>query len=131
MRDEEYVLNICDDVLGLRSSRQHRFNFLCGDTGRPLPIDAYYRDLNLVIEYHERQHSEAVPIFDRRMTASGVPRGQQRQIYDDRKRTELPNHGIALVEFSYSEFLHNSKGRLCRHPAQDREVVRRRLDNYI
>lgn len=38
-----------------------------------LPVDAYYETLNLVVEYRERQHTESVPIMDRRSTISSVP----------------------------------------------------------
>ena len=46
MRDEIYILNLCDILLGHQSLRQHRFSFLRGDSssgkeGRKLPVDAY------------------------------------------------------------------------------------------
>ncbi|WP_287368879.1 hypothetical protein [Thauera sp.] len=130
MRDEVYVLNLCDGVLHSPSERQHRFAFLLGDTGRKLPVDAYYPRLALVIEYHERQHSEAVPFFDRRLTVSGVPRGLQRAIYDQRRRDVLPQHGIQLVEFSVKEFARQGR-RLRRREVEDIEVIRQKLGHYI
>ncbi len=33
-KDEEYVIDVCDQVLGLVASRHHCFEFLRGDTGR-------------------------------------------------------------------------------------------------
>ena len=63
-RDESYVVNLCDEVLGLKALRQYRFPFLLGDTGKALPVDAYYKEKNLVVEYCERQHTEVVPFFD-------------------------------------------------------------------
>jgi hypothetical protein len=88
--DEHYLIDICDRVLGRTALRQHRFDFLVGDPGRSgrcarLPVDAWYPDLKLVIEVMEVQHSEAVPLFDRRQTVSGVARGEQRRIYDRRR----------------------------------------------
>lgn len=90
--DEHYVLDLCDEVLGEVALRQHRFPWLSGDpsskTGRVvlLPVDGYWPGLRLVVEFYERQHSEAVPFFDKpdRITVSGVPRGQQRALYDER-----------------------------------------------
>lgn len=71
-KDETYIIDLCDEVLGLKASRGHRFEFLRGDPGKNgrracLPVDAYYAELNLVVEYHERQHSEPVSFFDRRI----------------------------------------------------------------
>lgn len=38
--DESYVIDLCDEVLGIKASRQHKFDFLTGDTGHRLPVDA-------------------------------------------------------------------------------------------
>ena len=102
--DEYYIIGLCNEALGLEAEQQYRFPFLLGDSGTPLPVDAYYPSLNLVIEYYERQHTESVKLFDQRMTVSGVSRGEQRRIYDERRRTELPKHGIKLVVMSYTDF---------------------------
>ena len=69
--DEYYVIGLCDEVLARKASRQHRFPFLVGDArkGRQpvkLPVDAYYEDLKLVVEYYERQHTESVSIFNKK-----------------------------------------------------------------
>lgn len=69
-KDEHYVLDLCDKVLGHTSSRQHKFDFLRGDPNAKgiavrLPVDAFYQDLNLAVEYHERQHTESVKFFDK------------------------------------------------------------------
>ena len=58
-RDEDYIIDLCDKILGLKALRQHRFDFLRGDpkrNGKPgvrLPVDAFYDSKNLVIEYYE------------------------------------------------------------------------------
>ena len=47
-RDEDYVIDLCDEVLKEKALRQHCFDFLRGDSrkggkpGRKLPVDAYY-----------------------------------------------------------------------------------------
>lgn len=76
--DEYYVVGLCNEALGLEGEQQYKFPFLVGDSGRALPVDAYYRGLNLVVEYYERQHSEEVKFFNRRMTVSGVSRRDSR-----------------------------------------------------
>lgn len=128
--DEAYVIDLCDGVLGRTAERGYRFPFLVGDKGHALPVDAYYRDLKLVIEYRERQHTESVKLFDRKPTVSGVPRGQQRALYDQRRRDELPKHGLILVEFDYSEFGCDSRKRL-RRTARDFDVVQRKLTEAL
>lgn len=127
-RDETYVIDLCDEVLGQKAARQYRFSFLLGDTGTSLPVDAYYKELNLVVEYCERQHTEAVQFFDRRITASGVSRGEQRRIYDARRREVLPQHGIRLVNISYSDFEFDSRKRIIRNHSRDLQIVKRVLD---
>lgn len=120
--DEQYVVDLCNEALGLRGSQQHKFPFLLGDSGTPLPVDVYYPGLNLVVEYYERQHTEVVKLFDRKMTVSGVPRGEQRRIYDERRRTELPKNGIKLIILSYTDF--GTAKKLARNHDVDLLVVK-------
>lgn len=130
-RDEDYILDLCDQLLKKVASRQHRFDFLKGDSGHRLPVDAYYEDLNLVIEYRERQHTEDVRFFNRRQTVSGVDRGEQRRIYDERRRQVLPAHGITLVELDYSDFDHDSSKRLLRRTTADLAVLKVKLKPFL
>lgn len=128
--DEYYVIGLCNEVLKMKASQQYCFDFLLGDTGRRLPVDAYYEDLNLVIEYYESQHTESTPFFDNKKTVSGVSRGEQRRLYDERRRTELPKHGIKLIILRYSDF--GTTKRLKRDNREhDIEVVRKKLAEFI
>lgn len=120
--DEYYVIGLCNNILNRTASQQHKFDFLRGDNGRRLPVDAFYEDLGLVIEYHERQHSEPVRLFDKKMTVSGVNRGQQRKIYDERRKTVLPEHGIKLIVIDYSAF--GSSKKIKRDYTKDLEIVK-------
>lgn len=133
--DECYVLDLCDEVLHLSSDRQHKFPFLLGDPNRngickKLPVDAWYEQLNLVVEYNERQHSEPVSFFDKRITVSGITRGEQRKKYDKRRVEVLKKHGIYVVVFSYSDFDHDSRKRLMRYRPQDVEIIKSKLNKY-
>jgi len=100
---------------------------------RKLPVDAYYETYKLVVEYREQQHTENVDFFDKpnRKTVSGVHRGVQRKIYDQRRRTILPQHGLKLVEISYSDFEYNSQKRIVRNKERDTEVVRNILRAHV
>ena len=135
-RDEDYVIDLCDGALNLKAKRHHRFDFLRGDPGKnsrcaKLPVDAYYDELKLVIEYRERQHAESVPIFDKRLTCSGCDRREQRRRYDQRRRDVLPKHGIHLIELEYNSFQHNGKKRLTRNPIRDEAVIRELLADFL
>lgn len=126
-RDEHYILDLCDSLLGLTAIRQHRFPFLRGDKGHLLPVDAYYPELQLVIEYHERQHEEHVALFDDKPTVSGVPRWKQRRLYDERRRNVLPLHNISLLELRYSDFTVTKRKRLVRTLPEDCTILRQKL----
>ena len=135
-KNEDYVIDLCDKILGSTSSRQHKFEFLIGDPDkngkcRKLPVDAYYEKLNLVVEYREKQHSERVPFFDKpdKMTVSGVSRDQQRKIYDERRRKILPKHNIKLVEISYSDFEYYTRKHIIRN-TNDEAIVRHKLKDF-
>jgi hypothetical protein len=52
--DEAWIVDLCDSVLAKAALRQHRFPLLVGDAGKsgrktPLPVDAYYPELALVL----------------------------------------------------------------------------------
>jgi len=135
-KDESYVLDLCDKVLNSVGSRQHTFHFLVGDCGkdgrcRRLPVDAYYREHNLVIEYRERQHSEPVTFMNRRQTISGCSRGEQRRRYDERRREVLKKNAVILVELDYAMFSHNSRKRLRRTSPADEAVIRSYLTRFL
>lgn len=131
--DEHYVLDLCDEVLATTGLRQARFNWLLGDvspsSGRSvqLPVDGYWPGHDLVVEFQEKQHTESVPIFDRRATVSGVSRGEQRRLYDERKAALIPAHGLRLVVIHKSEF-EVRRDRIVRDIARDAAIVRRRLE---
>lgn len=125
--DESYIIKLCDEVLHRTAARHHRFDFLRGDpgaTGRStrLPVDAYYADLNLVVEYHEIQHCQAIRHFDKRKTVSGVPRSIQRRRYDERRAEILPEHGIQLVVIKFCRF-ELTRGNRLKRTSADRDIV--------
>lgn len=130
-RDEQYVLHLCDEVLKLKGSRQHKFDFLKGDAGTRLPVDIYYETLKLVIEYREYQHTNPVKHFDKpdKITVSGVSRGEQRKIYDQRRRDVLPKNGIRLIEIDYTDFMHY-KNRIVRKKEEDLIIVEKILQAF-
>ena len=137
-RDEDYVIDLCDKVLKMKSSRQHKFDFLVGDVNakgfsRRLPVDAYYENLKLVVEYRERQHTESIALFDKPeiITISVVYRGEQRKMYDEKRRTLIPKNSLTLIEISYSDFSYNKQKKIIRDEKNDLDVIKRILKEFI
>lgn len=125
--DESYIIDLCDEFLKQKAIRQNRFDFLKGDSGTKLPVDAYYPSLKLVIEFKEKQHTEEVKFLDKLQTVSGVGRGEQRKLYDQRRREVLPEHGIKLIELDYSDFEHTKGKKLMRNKVNDLNIIIKKL----
>ena len=130
--DEKYVLELVAEILNEDYLWQKRFDTLLGDQGRngrrcKLPVDSYFPQLNLIIEYHEKQHMERVRIMDNRMTISGVPRGEQRKIYDLRKQEWAQVNNIRYLIITYKQLKHRKSGKLFRHPEDDKEGIKKIL----
>lgn len=133
-RDEDYVVDLCNEILGETALKKYRFDFLRGDAregekGIRLPIDAYYPNSKIAIEYHEWQHVESLHyVGDRgKMTISGVKRDEQRRIYDKRKKEVLAKHGITLIEIGYNELRHDHSKCLSRTKELDKAILEKKL----
>lgn len=127
--DEAYVLALCDEVLGERGLRQHRFDWLLGDSGRSgrrvrLPVDGFWPAHRLVIEYRELQHDRPNAHFDKphRLTVSGVHRGEQRALYDARRDYLIPENGLRLVVIRPTDLANGSR-RLRRERKADLQTL--------
>ena len=132
--DEAYVVDLCEQVLGSAASRQHKFEWLVGDPGksgnrRRLPVDAFWSEHQLVVEYRELQHDQPMPHFDKpeRITVSGVHRGKQRALYDARRDDGIPAHGLRLIVIKPSDLDANNRGRLRRSRESDLKALERLL----
>ncbi|MFC2023624.1 HIT family protein [Chloroflexota bacterium] len=127
--DEKYILDLVAEVLVEPDYRwQHRFPTLVGDVGkdgrrRPLPVDGYFPRHRLIVEYWEVQHSAPVPIMDEGLTVSGVSRGHQRRLYDQRRQQWADAQGLKLVILDYRGFDTDEGGRLRRQSVRDRQIV--------
>lgn len=132
--DEAYVVGLCSQVLGEAALTQHKFDWLLGDPGTSgrqvkLPVDAYWPGHQLVVEYRELQHDQSMPHFDKpdRLTVSGVHRGEQRALYDARRDTEIPAHGLRLVVVRPANLDADGRGRLRRNTASDLAALQKIL----
>jgi hypothetical protein len=137
--DENYVIDLCDIVLERKANRQKRFGFLLGDwhkdgkTRTSLPVDAYYGDLKLVVEFKEYQNTDVNSKFNKsnKQTVSGVNRQEQRKLYDERRAEVLPEHGIEMIILSYSNFSCDSNKKIIRNETNDLKVIKDVLMKFI
>jgi hypothetical protein len=117
--------------------RQYQFDFLIGlpslKTNRraKLPVDAFYPELNLVVEYRERQHTEPVTFWDTKLTACGLQRGEQRMQYDELRRVVLKDRGYHLVEVDFFDLAHDARKRLIRDISKDKVAIRAKLAKFL
>ena len=140
--DETYVIGLCDKALGLTADRQKRFDFLLGDlhkngkTQTLLPVDAYYEELQLVIEYKEIQNLKPIASQEKSIdedeeeNTKTVSRDEQRRIYDERRAKVLPENDISLVVISYSDFDYDDKNKIIREEKSDLKIVQEALKNF-
>jgi hypothetical protein len=137
--DETYVIGLCDRVLPVKANRQKRFDFLLGDlhkngkTQTKLPVDAYYEELQLVIEYKEIQNFRPRADFkeeEDEESKNMVSREEQRRIYDERRAKVLPENDISLVVISYSDFDYDEQNKIIRNEENDLKVVREALKDF-
>ena len=128
-QQERYCAKLVSDALGgVEYKLGHRFSFLRGDptprrpNGVMLPVDAYYPDFKLVLEFREAQHySERVPLWDKRITATGQVRKEQKRKYDKRREEVLPANEIKLLIIYDYEITDNYD--------DDLNVVRQKLES--
>jgi len=124
--DEFYLVNLCDELLKEKASRKHTFDTLVGKlhkkgkTRTKLPLDAYYEDLKLVIEF-----------FEKKETNESSEREAQRKFYDQRKKDVLEKKEIRLIDINYALFECDENDRLVRNKANDCRVLKDLLKDFI
>jgi len=134
--DNAYILNLCDSVLGKKAVRQKRFDFLLGDfhkdgkTRTKLPVDAYYKAYNLVIEQLDAIQPIIVEKRNKK-TVSGVGRAEQNKIYEKRKTSVLKRNKITVISISYSDFKCDENKTIIRNLESDLEIVKVKLKEFV
>jgi len=135
--DEYYLINLCDDLLKQRASRQHKFGFILGDmhkdekTRTALPVDAYYKEAKLVLEFLKIEDDGIELGKPGRKTISGVDRAEQRKIYALRKRKGLEAKDIPLIEIDFKTFELDADNKLARNRDADEEILKNLLKDFI
>lgn len=135
--DEYYLVNLCDEVLEQKASRKHTFDTLVGNLhkrgkGRTkLPLDAYYEDLELVIEFFEKIDSVEELDDSKKLNQKEQGRIAQRKYYDQLKKEAIIKKKLRLVEINYALFECNDENKLVRDAENDRLVLKGILKDFL
>ena len=104
---EKTCIDICEKIIGERATiGKAPFDFLKGDKGTKLTVDAYFPKNKIVVEYMGKQHYEDVQLMNRR-----EGRKEQRKRYDNLKEIMLREHGIKLIRIKFDEELNEDNLR--------------------
>ena len=98
--NEQRVINLVIRILRAKDVQRNRgvFDWLRGNTGMKLRVDAYFPNEKLVLEYHGVQHFKANKHMDRRKG-----RARQRRKYTQMRQKLIPAHNLKLLEIRYDE----------------------------
>ena len=103
---QRYITGLLEQLLG-PAEHEKRFDWARGDSrtggrGVPLPFDAVWENRHLIVEIDEQQHRSPAAYFDKPdvMTVSGVHRGEQRRLYDERKTRLAEEQGYLVIRVS-------------------------------
>ncbi|WP_298310068.1 hypothetical protein [uncultured Aquimarina sp.] len=128
--DEYYLVNLCDELLRQKASRKHTFDTLVGNLhkrgkGRTkLPLDAYYEDLKLVLEFFRK--NKATDELDEKEKA----RRAQIKYYKELKKKAVLTKKLRLIEINYALF-ENDANKLIRNAENDRLVLKDVLKDFL
>lgn len=139
IKDNDYLIELCDQILNKKSQKQFTFNDLLGDFHKDgisrtkLPLDAYYKEMNLVVEVVNKKSSTLQKDIDKsqKLTVSGVTREEQRKIYQERKRTFLEEKEIKVFEINFALFETDEENRLIRSETNDLALLKELLQEFI
>lgn len=134
--DKHYLINLCDDLLDEKASRKHKFGFILADyhkAGRNrniLPVDAYYSENNIVLEFITPSDAATID-HSKRRTFSGITRAQQNANYAERRKKGVLAKGINFLEIPYDSFDQNDDNQLIRNQEKDLQKMRDLLKDFL
>ena len=85
-----------------------------------LPLDAYYENSKLVVEF-----------FEKKETDENAEREAQRKFYDQRKKLVLDKKKIELIDVNYALFECDENDRLVRNKLNDSLVLKGVLKDFL
>ncbi len=130
--DENYLVDLCDKLLGREASRQHTFDELVGNLHKrgkkrtKLPLDAYYKDLKLVLEFHKPLETDMEGLDEKEKS-----RLTQMKYYNKLKKTTVLEKEMSYIEVHYTSFETDDNNRLLRNTENDLLVLKGVLHNFL
>jgi hypothetical protein len=98
---EKYALGLVSEVTGVDFIPQMKWDWLVSKKGTKLPVDAYYKELNLAIEFDGAQHRQPL------VNMGGIEKYITQVENDQIKNSEIPKHGIQLIRIDSREPWHD------------------------
>jgi hypothetical protein len=129
--DENYLLDMSDELLAQKASRKHTFDTLVGNLhkrgkGRTkLPLDAYYKHLKLVSEVFQKE----VPFEE--LDEKEQARVTQIKYYDQLKKEVVLNKKFRYMKINYAQFECGENGKLIRNTENDTIVLKEILKDFL
>ena len=129
--DENYLFDLCDQILGQKALRQHLFHF--PDKGRNFPVHGFYPELELALYYRKPPQSEVVTHLKHISWISGrsIHREKEEEGFLQRCREQLSEKGIRFLEIHHSNFSYNKLERLKKDSQQDMTVLKDLLYDFM
>lgn len=94
---EKYVLGVISELTGVKYQSQMKWEWLVSKKGNKLPVDGFYKDLNLVVEFDGSQHRRPV------VNMGGLEKFKSQIENDLIRDIEIPKHGIKLIRIGSNE----------------------------
>ncbi|MBQ4802771.1 hypothetical protein J8L88_07920 [Aquimarina sp. MMG015] len=129
--DEYYLVNLCDELLKQKASRKHTFPNLVGNLHKKgkrrtkLPLDAYYEDLKLVLEFFEKN------AITNELDEKEQARRAQIKYYNQLKKKAVLAKNLHLIEVNYGLFERNNENKLVRNTDNDMLVLKDVLKDFV
>jgi hypothetical protein len=94
---EKFALGMISEITGINYVPQMKWEWLVSKNGTKLPVDGYFSELNLVVEFDGAQHRKPL------VNMGGIEKYTIQIENDQIKDIEIPKHGIKLLRIDSRE----------------------------
>jgi hypothetical protein len=94
---EKFALGLISEITGIDYVPQKKWEWLISNIGTKLPVDGYYEELNLVVEFDGAQHRKPL------VNMGGIEKYKTQVENDKIKDSKMIEHGIKLLRIDSRE----------------------------